>query len=204
MPRAFFDWDRAHLEWRRRLPHVTQPDAIYFVTFRVADSIPAVRLAQWKREVDAWKAANYPPLTEDQEERYANLGYRRIERWLDQGEGSCPLADAAAAGEIQRCLRHCDRSEYRLGDFVVMPNHVHVLVQMLDGRKLRSIVDTWQDVTTHKINRLLSRHGTLWQDDWFDHIVRDVAALARIREYVQKNAASVGKRALLGGGSLSE
>lgn len=198
---AFFEWDAAYLQWRRRLPHVTQTDSIYFVTFRVADSIPAVRLAQWKQELAVWKYQNRPPLTQEQEEAYANLGYRRIERWLDQGHGSCPLVGPAAS-EVQRCLTYLDGKDYRLGNYAVMPNHVHALVQMMSQSDLRDVVRTWRKATTHSINHILGRRGALWQSDWFDHIVRDAAALARIRDYIRRNGESVPCRALTGCGTL--
>jgi REP element-mobilizing transposase RayT len=183
-----FNWAAVDLAQRRRLPHLVQPDVIYFVTFRLADSIAQSKLLQWAEELSRWQAANPPPHTPAQQKQYAELGYRRIERWLDRGEGSCLLRQGEPQEHLRACMEAYDGDRYWLGDYIVMPNHVHALVQVRGAAQLQLVVRAWRNASTHRINRQLGRHGRLWQDDWFDHIVRDDEALARIRAYIRNNA----------------
>ena len=182
-----FDWNQAHLTYRRPLPHVVQDAVIYFVTFRLADSIPRIKLAQWQHELDRWLAMNPLPHTPAQHDEYAELGYRRIERWLDRGEGSCLLASQIVQRQLADCILLRDGVDHLLGDYTIMPNHVHALVQPLPGKPLKSILEGWRSSSTHQINKLCRRRGQLWQQDGFDHIVRNDHALARIRCYIRDN-----------------
>ena len=182
-----FAWNKARIAYRRQLPHVVQNNTIYFVTFRLADSIPRVKLEQWKHELTQWTRENPPPHTTVQKEQFADLGYRQMERWLDMGAGACILNQTDVRGAIEECLRFGDGKSYWLGDFVIMPNHVHVLVQPDERMSLRQIIAPWRTISTQKINKLLGIRGKLWQRDWFDHIVRNQGSLGRIRRYIREN-----------------
>src|SRR5687767_12305877 len=74
-----------------RLPHWQQDGASYFVTFRLADSIPQDRLGAWNAEREAWSKWNPLPWSPKQEEEYHRRFTARIEGWLDEGAGSCVL-----------------------------------------------------------------------------------------------------------------
>ena len=184
---AAFDWSQARVVYRENLPHVAQADAVYFVTFRLHDSIPLEKLRIWRWQLRQWEQANPPPYTPHQEDQYAALGYRRVERWLDRHTGSCLLADERCHTVIADCLTRCDGERLWLGDYIVMPNHVHALLRVATGEKLEVILDAWYGTTTHQINRLLERRGRLWESEPFDHIVRDEVSLQRIRRYIKEN-----------------
>ena len=115
------------------------------------------------------------------------LGIRKVERWLDRGAGTCLLRVASIQQIVSNCLEYRDGQDYLLGDYIVMPNHVHVLVQVVAPSTLRGIMATWHGVMTHGINKAVGRSGTLWQNEPFDHIVRDDASLLRIRQYIKGN-----------------
>jgi hypothetical protein len=82
---------------RRRLPHWQQEGVTYFVTFRLADSIPADKLAYIEEERDRWLASHPEPWTEEQKREYYACFCVPIERWLDVGYGSCAIAQPQAA-----------------------------------------------------------------------------------------------------------
>jgi len=184
-----FDWGWARMESRRNLPHVIQQGVIYYITMRLADSVPQAMLRQWARELEAWDRANPPPHTEAQREQYAELGYRRRERWLDRGEGCCVLRNRATRAEVEFCLGYGDGEGYWLGDFVIMPNHLHALLLLGGEESPKRTVGQWRSVSTHKVNRLLGRSGTLWQVEPFDHAIRDEMQLQRVRRYIRENGA---------------
>lgn len=59
-----------------------------------------------------------------------------IQDALDRGHGECLLRDSANRVIVETALRFFDGKRYALGDFVIMPNHVHVLVVPNDGVKV--------------------------------------------------------------------
>ena len=70
---------------RGSLPHWEQDGACYFITFRLADSLPAELLMKWKQDRDAWLEKNPQPWSEETEAEYHREFTLRIEKWLDQG-----------------------------------------------------------------------------------------------------------------------
>lgn len=76
---------------------------------------------------------------------------------------------------------------YHISDFIVMPNHVHVLVCFLPGVSLLAQCDSWKHFTAAKINRELKKSGEFWQPESFDHLVRDGDHFWRFRKYIAEN-----------------
>jgi Rad3-related DNA helicase/REP element-mobilizing transposase RayT len=176
----------------RNLPHWRQEGTTYFVTFRLADSVPAARVKQFLAEREEWLALHPEPRLEADEREYHEKFGNRFENWLDMGAGLCVLRQPPAAGKVVAALRHFDGARYALGHFVVMPNHVHVLVRPLAGHTLSAILKSWKSFTAREINQSLGRTGTLWQDESFDHIVRTPQALEQFAKYIRQNPAKAG------------
>src|SRR6185503_16924698 len=176
----------------RRLPHWRQDGVTYFITFRLADALPhsaLVRLDQSHRQL----RSRYPDSpTSAQLAEMAVLDWEFQESELDRGHGACVLRDERAADVVEGALRHFDAQRYQLGNFVLMPNHVHVLVKPVMGHSLSDILHSWKSYTSHELNRVLERTGRLWQDESFDHIVRNEAQLERIQHYIRNNPAAAG------------
>jgi REP element-mobilizing transposase RayT len=188
----FYDPKAAKEVYRRHLPHWNQVGRIYFVTFRLADSIPAFRAADLRRQRRAWQRAHPMPHDPVQQREYQMLFSYRIERWLDQCIGSCLLADLRCGQIAVDALLAFDRQRYRLDQWVVMPNHVHALVTPHEGYRLKRILQGWKSFTAHAINSHLGRHGQLWQRESFDHLVRSADHLERFRRYIRANPRKAG------------
>ncbi|MFA4943389.1 MAG: DUF1156 domain-containing protein [Lentisphaeria bacterium] len=172
----------------RRLPHWTQPGTAFFVTFRLADSIPKPRLEQWRREREAWLAAHpESELTPELRKEYYRLFNDRMEAWLDAGEGECHLRSPQVRRIVADTLMHFDGSRYDLGAWCIMPNHVHALVRPRDNHTLSDVLHSWKSFTAHAINKLLGREGEFWQHESYDHIVRSPQSLWRIEQYIMNN-----------------
>lgn len=184
---AAFNWDQAFLSHRDCLPHLRQDNVIYFVTFRLADSLPAERVRELQNQRAAWLAANPLPHSPDQQREYRRLWTVRIENLMDAGCGSCVLRDPRCRQLLDGAIRRGDGLAYALGPYVIMPNHVHVLIHMSGSEELGRVVKAWKAVSGRGINRLLHRSGVLWMEEYFDHIVRDAAAYARFVEYIRRN-----------------
>ena len=177
---------------RRNLPHWQQAGKTYFVTFRLADSIPATKLSELEDERRVWLKANPEPWTAEQSQAYYERFSAKIDEWLDAGSGSCMLKDERAAKFVADALIHFDGERYDLGAWVIMPNHVHVVVTPRDGHHIGDILHSWKSFTAHKINELLGRTGRFWQHESYDHIVRNERALYKIEEYIDRNSETAG------------
>ena len=159
--------------WHSRgyLPHFDSPETVQFVTFRLADSLPkAVAEVLRHREDDVL----------------------RIERELDVGIGACWLRREEIASLVEAALLHFDGQRYRLLAWCIMPNHVHVVIEMMDGQSLSSIVASWKSFTAHKANALLERNGRFWHADYFDRFMRNEEHLNQTVDYVEQNPVKAG------------
>jgi len=176
----------------RNLPHWRQPHVTYFVTFRLADALPADKLAALKAEREAWIKNHPEPHGITDQEEYHRLFSERIQDWLDAGSGSCLLRDERVGRIVASALQHFDGQRYALGSWVVMPNHVHAVVTPKEGWTLDQILHSWKSYTAHEINTLLRRSGVVWQHEGYDHIVRNPRALWKIEEYITDNPHKAG------------
>jgi len=74
-----------------------------------------------------------------------------------------------------------------MADFVVMPNHVHLLAQFRDEDAMRKQCTSWARYTARQINRSLGRKGSFWQKEAFDHLVRSAEQFDYYRRYIAEN-----------------
>ncbi|MEY2877775.1 MAG: hypothetical protein RLZZ15_155 [Verrucomicrobiota bacterium] len=184
----FFD-PRAHIaQAKNRLPHWDQHGVACFITFRLADSIPQEKLAQWGSERSTWFAANPPPHSEEQERAYHARFTACIEEWLDAGSGSCVLRDPSVRVFVAGALTHFDGDRHWQHAAVVMPNHVHALFSPLPPHEMEVIVQSWKGFTARMGNRHLARTGEFWMKDYFDRLIRDAAHFWRCARYIRRNS----------------
>lgn len=183
------------LRSRGYLPHLEREGAVYFVTFRLADSLPRELSAQLRQEREmleqASRAGTSGPADRARIEKLRQL-LRKAERGLDRGLGRCYLRDERIAGIVANALSHFDGQRYRIRAWCVMPNHVHVVFSPLAGNGLSEIVHSWKSFSGLQANRLLGRSGAFWQREYFDHLVRNEASLLRMIRYVKENPAKAG------------
>jgi len=172
----------------RELPHWKQQGKVHFLTWRQADSLPRARLEELQSEREAWLrrngTADVRELDHFERHAYYKLFHQRVEHWLDAGSGSCLLKRSEIREIVAAALLHFDGERYALGSYAIASNHVHVLVVPMNGIDLSSITHSWKSFTAKKINAVLGRSGTFWQDESFDHLVRNETSLRRIEEYI--------------------
>lgn len=180
--------------YRRHLPHWRQDGAAYFVTFRLHDSLPRAKLAELEAIRKEWAQQNQPPHTDEQLDQLTRITVTRIETWLDQGMGSCCLKDPGNGKLVVDALHYFDDRTYELDCFVVMPNHVHVIMRPLTPLTdpLEKILQSRKLHTALEINRRLGVKGRLWQNESFDRIIRDEEHLYRAIQYIGMNPAKAG------------
>jgi len=182
-----FDKNADTQKTRRNLPHWQQAGCTYFVTFRLADSLPQLHLKAWQEERAIWLKLHPPPWATLVEDEYEQRFLDRIQDWLDAGYGSCALSQKPIQELVAGALGYFNGERYRLGDVVLMPNHVHVLVMPAEGFTLSSILHSWKSYSANQANRLLQRSGAFWMDENFDHIVRSMEQFRYFQEYIAQN-----------------
>jgi putative transposase len=181
-------------------PHWSQAGAVVFITFRLADSIPQEVLERWDREKQEWlRVRGYdsrvawktllPQLSESDRSDFLREFNRCREDFLDRCHGSCILRRPEVAKIVSDSLLHFDGERYRMGDFVVMPNHVHLLTVFASEAAMKEQCDSWLHYTAFRINPLIGSKGKLWQQEPFDHLVRSIEQYAYLRDYIRKNPA---------------
>ncbi len=160
--------------WHSRgyLPHFEGGEIFQFVTFRLKDSLPQAVLDSWRQE-----------LARDDEAALR----RRIEAYLDQGYGRAYLRAPHVAALVRAALLHFDGDRYRLTAWVVMPNHVHLLLRPLGAYTLAAIMHALKSYTAQTANQLLTRTGPFWQEDYFDRYIRDADHYAQTVTYIEYN-----------------
>jgi REP element-mobilizing transposase RayT len=185
---AFFNPEAPLAIHRGKLPHWRQESVIYFVTFRLADSLPQAKLDWLRREKELWIKLNPEPLNCHQQDEFHQRFTETIDRWLDAGYGSCILARPDCQAMMESSLQHFDGERYELGEYIVMSNHVHVIVATIGEQQLSPILHSWKSFTAHQFNRLLNSSGRIWCPESFDHIVRSAEHLAKFEAYIRNNA----------------
>ena len=171
----------------RNLPHWHQDGVIYFVTFRLADSIPTSKIRALQERRQLWDRAHKGNLTEDEIAERDELFSAQIDHWLDQGTGECLLQNATASKIVRDALHFYDGKRHHLDACVVMPNHVHLLIQPTPPNTLSKILHSIKSFTAHEINKCVQRKGKLWQDESYDRIVRSPEERSHYREYIRRN-----------------
>jgi putative transposase len=173
--------------WHSRgyLPHFENRGTQH-VTFHLADSLPQSALQQIELELKA-----LPAEKQDVERR------KRIEAWVDAGYGSCVLREPRLAGMVQGSLLMFDAQRYRLLAWAVMPNHVHVLSEPMEGWAVAKVVASWKKFTARKIcedrrDRGKSLISPVWHREYWDRYIRDQKHLQEAIEYIHMNPVKAG------------
>lgn len=194
--------------YKRNLPHWFPPGSAVFLTYRLHGSLPKNvidRFQQTQRLVEREiQAAAYSPdkIAELTLVRHKQL-FARIDSALDKAAvgprwlGEPEIADLVEAAIVSRCA-----GLYKLWAYVVMINHVHVLLRPnvsgdVDSTSefvsLSTITKQLNGYTAREANRILGRTGMpFWQQESFDHWPRDEAEVFRIIAYIENNPVKAG------------
>ncbi len=178
--------------YRRHLPHWRQDGATYAVTFRLADSIPQEQLRTLKRWRERWECSHPEPRSDADWDQFAREITHRTEAWLDEGYGECVFADTKLASDVAMSLVHFQNERYLTSCYCVMHNHAHVVMKPLEGFELEDVLEGLKGFVSRRVNKVLNRSGTLWQQESYDRIIRDEEHLYRVIQYIGRNPAKAG------------
>lgn len=195
--------------FKRHLPHYHLPNATYFITLRLAGSLPGEVVARLEQEYRdrlrfleqtlsgaALQAARY-----DEQKKY----FGRVDALLDQMRyGPRWLEQPPCAQIAMDCIHELAPAHFHLHAFCVMGNHVHLLLDQQgvpeppprqDGKTYTALSLAMQLLKAKSAalcNRFLNRRGAFWQHESYDHIVRNEKEFTRIVAYIANNPVKAG------------
>jgi REP element-mobilizing transposase RayT len=182
---------------RGYLPHLEAQHPVYFVTFRLADSIPQELMARFRAQREALQqvgVAGADCAPDPARLRKLQVILRMTERCLDRGLGACHMRDSRIARVVADAIRHYQGKRYELFAWCVMPNHVHAVLSPRDEHRLQDILHSVKSFSAQEANRILGRRGSFWQREYFDHFIRNEESLRKIIRYVSENPRKAGLR----------
>ena len=162
------------------------------ITYRLSDSLPKHVLENLDHDSDSIKRRN------------------SIEKYLDQGHGSCLLKTPDIANEIIKNWQHFSGIRYDLFAGVVMPNHVHVMIKTNDDWPISKIVWSWKTYISNFIKKgewgaaqacgaPANNEGTcdapaksIWQREYWDRFIRDENHFHSALRYIWENPLKAG------------
>lgn len=185
--------DFTHYE--RNLPHRLLPGENPFVTIQLAGSLPAsaleqLRLENVNAELIALRGAGGAEHSYARQKRY----FGRFDALLDNPTSSPTwLRDSTVAIAVGHSLQFFEGSAYESICYTIMPNHLHLVVRLLEnGKGLMRTLQRFKSYTALHANRHLGRTGQFWQRESYDHIIRDAPELDRVIAYVLNNPVKAG------------
>jgi putative transposase len=193
--------------FRRNLPHWQPEGGTFFVTFRLAGTLPKNVIDGLKMERQRLMSLTKAPEYSEQEWnlRIEKKLFAIWDQCLDRSDSAKWLSEPCVANIVRENLYNHVGERYFLWAYVLMPNHVHILLtphlssemqidknSRLKRGALSSILHNLRGNTAYKANRLLGRTGKFWQDEAYDHLVRDNDELQRIISYIENNPIKAG------------
>ena len=166
---------------RRNLPHLYFDEGIYFITYRLANSYPYSRIAKKQRLNKEVKSSN---------------GFKkhfiRYDLQLDRNNTYVNyLLVPEIANICKYTIHYYNNIQYKLICYCIMPNHIHLVFELLSGNKgISKIMQSIKRISARKSNIILNKKGKFWQDESYDRWVRDDIELYFIIRYVLQNPVS--------------
>ena len=162
----------------RNLPHLYIKNETYFITFRLANSIPIVKLKQLRAEAKSNNGRIFEKYDELLHTREYGLKY---------------LALPEIADLIAQSMLDLNNKEFILICYTIMPNHVHLVFELLPNSVgISKIMKQIKGSTARKSNLILNRTGEFWQRESFDRVIRNERELNLIIKYVLLNPVKCG------------
>lgn len=178
----YFNPQRKIQKHGNQLPHWQQGEVMQFITFRLGDAMPASKLRNWREQRDFWLNHHPKPWTPQQEREYHLRFTTKIEQWLDQGAGSCLLANPEHRKHVEQTLMRFHKTKVEHHAWVIMPNHLHLIFKPLTT--LSSLIKAWKGSSSRAIGM-----GSIWQKNYRDTLIRDSQHFANAVRYIRRNPA---------------
>lgn len=172
---------------RRNLPHWLVADHSYFVTLRLKGTLP-------KSVIEEFHKQRSQATDESQSIEIARRQFASIERILDSVSGADWLTAPDVATVVWNNLDWLRGRGWLIYAAVLMSNHIHLLMRNEDGRTQHLLEDLAQfkNYTARKANEVLSRDGTFWSREDFDHWIHNREKFEGTVRYIANNSVKAG------------
>jgi len=202
------------------LPHYQPEDYAYFITTRLTGTIPKIVFEKIKNEYEQnLKHLDGYKCSKTKKEKYRELQktkFNKYEKILDTCKyGHKWLGDSKVAKIVDQAFHYYDGAKYDLIAYTILPNHIHLVIFPIVERKssfaqkdinnqyiqnesgdsfyiLSKIMQDIKKFTAKEANKVLNRKGKFWQNENYDHVVRDEQELRRIVKYILNNPVKAG------------
>lgn len=204
--------------YRRSLPHFQPGNGIYFITYRLANSLPLEIIPNLKEKFERYKQLLVKSdLPREEIEKQIDIRFRTnfaaYDRYLDSCVSGEPwISDERIAKYNYEEILKLNSENEKVICFSLMPNHVHLLLELRNISKNSNLIQELQNKPNSKTreyvltdilrklkgrtargcNLILNRTGPFWQHESFDHLVRDANELERIILYILENPVKAG------------
>jgi putative transposase len=196
--------------YHRNLPHWQPANALFFITFRLVNSLPLQVIQdlqeQHQREQQATHAKFNGEQRYDELDRVDKKYFGQFDTWLDRCVKESPrwLADEKIAQIVADEIHKLDGERYNLSAYCVLSNHCHLLVETSElplrpeqvgvtaPYPLTDALKLLKGRTARYCNQALERSGAFWSAESYDHVVRDAKEYERIRNYIAQNPVKAG------------
>jgi REP element-mobilizing transposase RayT len=168
------------------IPHWHQNDVIQFVTFRLGDAMPSVKLSAWKQERIIWLRLHPEPWNEKTRKEFYQRFSQHIEKWLDQGHGSCLLRNPNHRTILADIFQLDNGNRATIWAWVIMPNHVHALFTPIIP--MSRLIGAWKSLSARRIGL-----GSIWFRNYRDTMIRNPQHVTRVVRYIRKNPVKLPK-----------
>jgi putative transposase len=180
--------------YRQKLPHKQSENATYFVTYRLAGSVPITVIQQLKEEYELAlkELVRNKQYTSGNEYQLQKKYFSRFDSFLDTNLNEPYwLQQTEIAQVVYDSLLHLDNTTIDLNCFTIMSNHVHALFSLKEDYDLYKIMQSHKSFTARKCNTILERNGPFWELESYDHIVRP-GEFDNIVNYILQNSVKAG------------
>ena len=170
------------------LPHWHMGNAFVFITFRLADSLPVESLRPCKALERQWNEIfNANPTNDTLRNQYYKERAELINNLLDQSLGSCILKDESIRQIVVNAIHYFDNKRYHVCDYVIMPNHVHMLIETFENIRVQDVLHSIKRFSAQEINKHLNHTGEVWQRESFDRFIRNSQHYWNVWQYIMNN-----------------
>jgi len=178
-------------EYRRKLPHIQPENGVFFVTFRLVDSLPksiVEKLNQYyKSDLLNHKKNKLGPLSE-----FYDSSFEYFDSELDNSQNETHwLKDKRIATIVKDSILFFDSKKYKVICFCIMSNHVHLIIYKLHAPLFR-IMQSLKSFSAKECNKILERKGRFWQREYYDRLVRNKNDLGNKIKYTLNNPVKAG------------
>ncbi|TAG39862.1 MAG: hypothetical protein EAZ31_08850 [Cytophagia bacterium] len=183
---------------KRKLPHIYPKGAVFFVTFRLFGSLPAHVLSEWQQnkeqalekiKIKELDNTEKDSLLYNEEKRF----FASYDKLLDKYSSTKDyLKNPIVANTVAQKIREFDNVLYDLEAYCIMSNHVHLLIDTqlyaeLPKYSFSKVMQYIKGGSAFLCNKELNRKGYFWEDESYDHFVRNEEEKSNIVQYILNN-----------------